>query len=91
VRKAPSFLRRLFIPKKVLSITSIKDWPLRLLYSSNPSALTRTLQIVLRANDTHMIRKAGFTRAQGARGGAITFIQRYGSAVACQHQMDTWP
>ncbi len=56
-------------------------WPLRMLYSANPSALTRTLQIVLRAIETHMIRKAGLTRAQGARSGAITFIQRFGSAI----------
>ena len=53
-------------------------WPLRMLYSANPSALTRTLQIVLRTIETHMIRKAGLTRAQGARSGAITFIQRFG-------------
>lgn len=36
---------------------------------------------MLRAIESHMIRKAGFTRARGARGGAITFIQRFGSAV----------
>ncbi|MGK0261234.1 MAG: hypothetical protein ACI96M_004693, partial [Candidatus Azotimanducaceae bacterium] len=28
-----------------------------------------------------MIKKAGLTRASGARSGAITFIQRFGSAL----------
>lgn len=66
-------------------------WPLRMLYSANPSALTRTLQIVLRAIETHMIRKAGLTRAQGARSGAITFIQRFGSAINLKRPIHTVP
>ena len=56
-------------------------WPLRLLYSTHPQAMTRTLKIVLRAIETHLVRKAGLTRAAGARSGAITFIQRFGSAL----------
>lgn len=62
-------------------------WPLRLLYSANPTALTRSLQIVLRAIETHLIKKAGLTRTQGARSGAITFIQRFGSAI----NLNTYP
>jgi ribosomal protein S27E len=54
-------------------------WPLRLLYSSRPHHLSRTLAIVLRAVETHLIRRAGLTRTQGARSGAVTFIQRFGS------------
>ena len=56
-------------------------WPLRLLYSTNPQAMTRTLQIVWRAIESQLIRKAGLTRASGAHSGAITFIQRFGSAL----------
>jgi len=56
-------------------------YPLRLLYSTHPQAMTRTLNIVQRAIETHLIKKAGLTRASGARSGAITFIQRFGSAL----------
>ena len=34
-----------------------------------------------RAIETHLIKKAGLTRASGARSGAVTFIQRFGSAL----------
>jgi ribosomal protein S27E len=56
-------------------------WPLRLLYSSRPHHLSRTLAIVLRAVETHLIRRAGLIRTQGARSGAVTIIQRFGSAL----------
>ena len=56
-------------------------WPLRLLYAARPQALSRTLQIVLRAIDTHLVRKAGLRKNQHARSGAVTFIQRFGSAL----------
>ena len=72
---------------RVLPAIPIRQWvlsfpyPLRLLYSTHPQAMTRTLGIVLRAIETHLIRKAGLTRASGAGSGAITFIQRFGSAL----------
>ena len=72
---------------RVLPVVPVRQWvlsfpyPLRLLYSTHPQALTRTLKIVLRAIETHLIRKAGLTRSSGARSGAITFIQRFGSAL----------
>ena len=72
---------------RVLPLIPIRQWvlsfpfPLRLLYSTHPQALTRTLKIVLRAIETHLIKKAGLTRSSGARSGAITFIQRFGSAL----------
>ena len=72
---------------RVLPLVPVRQWvlsfpyPLRLLYSTHPQALTRTLKIVLRAIETHLIRKAGLTRSSGARSGAITFIQRFGSAL----------
>jgi hypothetical protein len=60
----------------VLPLIPIRQWvlsfpfPLRLLYSTNPQALTRTLNIVQRAIETHLVKKAGLTRASGARSGA---------------------
>ena len=73
--------------ERVLPAIPIRQWvlsfpyPLRLLYSTHPQAMTRTLKIVLRAIETHLIKKAGLTRSSGARSGAITFIQRFGSAL----------
>jgi len=72
---------------RVLPSIPIRQWvlafphPLRLLYSTHPQAMSRTLSIVLRAVETHLIRKAGLTLASSARSGAITFIQRFGSAL----------
>lgn len=56
-------------------------WPLRLLYSTRPEALSCTLGIVTRAIESHLIHKAVLTRKQGSRSGAVTFIQRFGSAL----------
>lgn len=42
--------------------------------------MTRVLTIVYRVIATHLIRKAGFTRTN-ARTGAVTLIQRFGSAL----------
>ncbi|NOX50595.1 MAG: transposase [Gammaproteobacteria bacterium] len=56
-------------------------WPLRMLYANHPAALTRSLAIVVRAIDAALLRKAGIQRKQGARTGAVTFIQRFGSAL----------
>lgn len=62
----------------VLPLVPVRQWvlsfpyPLRLLYSTHPQALTRTLKIVLRAIETHLIRKAGLTRSSGACSGAIS-------------------
>jgi ribosomal protein S27E len=56
-------------------------WPLRLLLSTRPAAVTRVLAIVTRAIETALIRRAGLTRTGGARGGVVTLIQRFGSAL----------
>jgi len=47
-------------------------WPLRLLLSTRPEAVTRVLAIVTRAIETALIRRAGKTRKSGARGGIVT-------------------
>ncbi len=53
---------------RVLPSIPIRQWVLsfpfhlRLLYSTHPQAIMRTLKIVLRAIETHLIRKAGLTR-----------------------------
>ena len=46
-----------------------------------PQALTAVLAVVQRANSTFVIRHSGLTVASGARTGAVTLIQRFGSAL----------
>ena len=56
-------------------------WPLRFLYASRPDVLSRTLGVIIRAIETDLIHRAGFTRKSGAKSGIITLIQRFGSAL----------
>jgi len=62
----------------VLPAVSIRQWvlafpwPLRLLLSTRPEAVTRVLAIVARAIETALIRRAGKTRKGGACGGIVT-------------------
>ena len=55
-------------------------FPLRFLFASRPAILGQVLGIVYRCIATHLIKKAGYTRAS-ARTGAVTLIQRFGSAL----------
>jgi len=55
-------------------------FPLRFLFARNPRIMTRALAIVYRAIATHLTRKAGFTKPT-AQTGAVTLIQRFGSAL----------
>ncbi|MDN5938380.1 MAG: IS91 family transposase [Salinisphaera sp.] len=55
-------------------------YPLRFLFASRPEQMSRVLGIVYRVIATHLIRKAGFTR-NDAHTGAVTLIQRFGSAL----------
>ncbi len=60
----------------VLSI----PFPVRFLFASNPKAMSGVLGIVYRAIATHLAHKAGFTKPL-AQTGAVTLIQRFGSAL----------
>jgi len=55
-------------------------FPLRFLFASNPKAMTGALGIIYRAIATHLIHKAGFAKPM-AQTGAVTLIQRFGSAL----------
>ena len=55
-------------------------FPLRFLFASNPKAMTGALGIVYRAISTHLAHKAGFAKPM-AQTGAVTLIQRFGSAL----------
>jgi hypothetical protein len=56
-------------------------WPLRLLFARQPDTLSRCLAVTIRAIETDLIHRAGLTRASGARSGAVTLVQRFGSAL----------
>jgi len=53
---------------------------LRFLFASYPEIMGKVLGIVNRVLSTHLIHKGGFTRTE-ARTGAVTLIQRFGSAL----------
>ena len=55
-------------------------FPLRFLFASQPAVMGKVLGIVYRAIATHLIRKAGYTKAT-ARTGAVTLIQGFGGAL----------
>ena len=70
----------------VLPRQPLRQWvlsvpfPLRFLFATEPAALTAVLGIVYRAIAAHLIRKAGLTQST-AQSGAVTLIQRFGSAL----------
>jgi len=71
---------------EVLPRKPLRQWVLSLpfalhfLLATDPRALTRVLGIVYRTITAHILRKARLTRTTGATG-AVTLIQRFGSAL----------
>lgn len=57
-----------------------RPFPLRYLFATDPVAMGAVLGIAYRAIAAHLVRKAGLTHAR-ARTGAVTLIQRFGSAL----------
>lgn len=71
---------------EVLPEQPIRQWvlsfpfQLRFLFASRPQLMGRILGIVYRVLSAQLIQKAGFTR-KTAQTGAVTLIQRFGSAL----------
>lgn len=71
---------------EVLPAQPIRQWvlslpfALRFLLATDPDALTQVLGIVYRTISAYVLKKARLTRAAGATG-AVTLIQRFGSAL----------
>ena len=71
---------------EVLPEQPMRQWvlsfpfPLRFLFASRPEIMGRVLGIVYRVIATHLVKKAGYTH-QVAKTGAVTLIQRFGSAL----------
>jgi len=74
------------VAHEVLPRLPIRQWvlsfpfQLRFLLASQPEVMSEVLGIVYRAIETHLIQQAGCIRAE-ARTGAVTLIQRFGSAL----------
>jgi hypothetical protein len=54
---------------------------LRFLFAAQPQVLTQVLGLVYRAISTYLIKETGLTVASSAKTGAVTLIQRFGSAL----------
>ena len=71
---------------EVLPEQPVRQWvlsvpyPLRFLFASPPEVMGHVLGIVYRCITTHLVKKAGFSR-KTAQTGAVTLIQRFGSAL----------
>lgn len=70
----------------VLQGYPIRQWvlslpiPLRLLLARYPSELSKVMVIIYRAISTHIVSRGGFSNKH-AKTGAVTIIQRFGSAL----------
>lgn len=70
----------------VLNGYPIRQWvlslpiPLRLLLARHPKELSKVMQIIHRKISTDIIHRAGYLKKQ-AKTGAVTYIQRFGSAL----------
>ncbi len=60
-------------------------YPLRFLFATRPATLSQVLGIVYRCIATHLIKKAGYS-CKTAQTGAVTLIQRFGSALNLEKQ-----
>jgi ribosomal protein S27E len=71
---------------EVLPEVPIRQWvlsvpfPLRFLFAREPAAMGAVLRLVVRAIESWLIGRCGHTRAN-AQGGAVTLVQRFGSAL----------
>ena len=72
---------------EVLPKRPIRQWvlsvpyPLRYLFATNPRVMSQVLTIVHRLISTFLIKRGRMTVKSGAQSGAVTLIQRFGSAL----------
>ena len=70
----------------VIPHVPVRQWvlslpiPLRVLLAAQPELVTPVLQVVQRVVTRHLLRQAGLKADEG-HGGAVTLIQRFGSAA----------
>ena len=74
------------LAEEVFPDVPLRQWvisfpfPLRYLFTAHPQAMGKVLAIIYRTISTHLIHKAGYRLKDGATG-AVTLIQRFGSAL----------
>jgi ribosomal protein S27E len=81
VESAAHLVDHVFPEAPVRQFVLTFPFPLRFLLAAQPEALTEVLAVVQRGISTFIVRHAGFTVSSGARTGAVTLIQRFGSAL----------
>jgi ribosomal protein S27E len=81
VESAAHLVDHVFSEAPVRQFVLTFPFPLRFLLAAQPKALTDVLAVIQRGISTFLIRRSGFTAASGARTGAVTLIQRFGSAL----------
>ena len=75
-----------YLVECVIPRVPVRQWvlsfpiPLRSLFAVHPELLTPVLQIIHRVIATHLIKQADVKRSEAATG-AVTLIQRFGSAA----------
>lgn len=76
-----------FLVDEVFPQQPIRQWvftlpfELRFLLASHPRMLGKVLAVVNRAISAFIVRHSGLTLNSGARTGAVTLVQRFGSAL----------
>ena len=81
VESAAHLVDHVFPEAPVRQFVLTFPFPLRFLFAAQPEALTQVLAVVQRGISTFLVQLTGFTLASGARTGAVTLIQRFGSAL----------
>lgn len=54
---------------------------LRFLFAARPEAMSRVLEVINRAISTFIVKRSGLRVKSGAKTGAVTLVQRFGSAL----------
>jgi len=81
VESAAHLVDHVFPEEPVRQFVLTFPFSLRLLLAAEPRALSEVLAVVQRGISTFLIRRSCHTVASGARTGAVTLIQRFGSAL----------
>ena len=78
---AAHLVDELFPEKPVRQWVLSVPFQLRFLFATQPQVLSKVLTIVNRVISGFLIKRAGLSRQSGAQTGAVTLIQRFGSAL----------
>ena len=81
VESAAHLVDHVFPEAPVRQFVLTFPFPLRFLLAAEPKALTEVLAVVQRGISTFVVQHSGLTVSSGARTGAVTLIQRFGSAL----------